>query len=130
MLTNCRGGQGLGQVEAVDGLGQAMGDDFSSPPRIRVAQDQDRNLNAAGPQLNGFVKHGNGQATDAGGEENRHDTFDPMAVAVSFDNPHDLGTAPDMTADQLDVGGNLVEIDFRPAAVRQIISAHASGPFQ
>ena len=54
----CRGGEGLGLLEARDGLGDVVSDQQRRVPGIGVAQDQDRHGDAALSELQRLVKAG------------------------------------------------------------------------
>ena len=100
--------------QVIDGQLDVVADRLMNQPDRRVAEHQDRAIDAAPAQFNALGERGDGEAIHARGLGNGRDDAGIMAVGVGLDHGHEQRPRPDDGANLLDVVDQRAAVDLDP----------------
>ena len=92
--------------------------------RRRVAQDQDRAVNAVFAQVHALIDAADREEIDAAALQLPRAFHIPMAIGIRLDDAHDLAGCRDELTDLLDIVLDLGQIDLGPGAALTVQHGH------
>ncbi len=104
---SCRG-------EIENGWGKVIFNESGKLHRIGVTQQENRRINAGLTQINSFFNKGNSQAFCSGSKGGFADNSCAMAIAIGFDNGHDLRFGSRQLPELINIMSYVVQVYFNP----------------